>query len=206
MFDKQLRKRLLEHLDWDEAAAFREVVTDGHTSQVPYSNPPQRWMRTLKAAQEALNDLMILAVTLPEEKRAQLFSEKEIVSLFEAMLGQTLQRCVFEKKDAIMARYQPRIEAARDVNENRHLSAQQYEQMVKLDNHPNLGPVLNPRRTRIAAKVAEQCLKYCYEQYKQIEPNAAFSSLPQDPFEKSIGLVQGIGTKISERSNSARQA
>jgi hypothetical protein len=204
MLDKELKKRLLEHLDWSEAAALREVVIDGHPTQIPHSNPPLRWKRTLKAAKVALDNLTILAATLPEEKRSQLFNEQAMASLFDAVLGHTLQRYIFEKKELIMARYQPRIEAASSVNENRRLSAQQYEEMVKVDKNPNIGPVLNPRRTRIAAKVAEQCLKYCYEQYEKIEPDGAFSSLPQDHIEKSIALVKGIETKISKMPNSAR--
>ena len=52
------------------------------------SNPTQTWIRTKIKANRAINDLILLANKLPEEKQGEIFDETKVFRLIKSILFQ----------------------------------------------------------------------------------------------------------------------
>ena len=72
MLGKELRKKLQKH-SWEYI-----IKND--------SNPWQTWHRLRSSVNTELNDFVLLANKLPEEKQAEIFSSKKIDKLVQALL------------------------------------------------------------------------------------------------------------------------
>lgn len=187
----------MKHKDWDKAAKHIDIVTDGVLLlQKPHSNPAQRWKRTLEAAQTAIDDLLILANSLPEEKRTQLFTIENAQNLVDAMNGVSLFERIGDEKQLILNEYNARIRNETDQRKKIELSDECHDILVEMDKSYLLQPEFNIRTIGLAANIANRCLDYCYKQYQKIETDYTFQSLTHEAFQQAKSLTDSIVRKV----------
>lgn len=203
MLDQDLRNRLVEHYDWDRAAGFIEVRTGNVLTEKPYSNPPQRWKRVLKQGTIAIDDLILLAETLPEAKRAEVFTPERVTRLFNAILGNSLinnittkQLCINEEKNR-MANEEPDAIKRNAILE---LYSRQANDLG-LKYYPSLQN--NLRIAEIAANISRLGLAHCSRQYELIESDMVLQKPLIDVLSNAQQITQSILAKMQQtHSNS----
>ena len=196
LLDTKLKERLLKHKEWDKAAKYVDTVTADVLSEKPHSNPAQRWRRTLKAAQTSIDDLLILATTIPEEKRAEIFTVENAEKLVDGMLGTLLLQKIFDEKERILKEYRAKSKGEKDQKKKNELSNKCHEILAEMDKNTLLQPQYNVRTITMAASIANRCLDYCYKQYQEIEKDDTFQSLTCEVLEQAKNLCNSIVYKV----------
>jgi hypothetical protein len=203
MLDSDLRKRLVEHYEWDRAAGFIEVRTANVLTEKPHSNPPQRWKRVLKQGTTAIDDLILLAETLPEDKRAELFTPERVTRLFNAILGNSLINNITTKQYYINEEKNKKANEEPDA-EKRSALLELYNRQANdlgLKYYPSLQN--NLRIAEIAANISSLGLAHCSRQYELIESDIVLQRPLIDVLSNARQITQSILAKMQQtHSNS----
>lgn len=160
------------------------------------SNPWQTWRRNRDKGITAINDLVLLANTLPEEKRAELFTTARIQELMEALLGYPLQEEIRSKINKAVEEYNTKVGRDSSKEDVARFEHSYQEDIKKIEANPLFEPQFNARRAELAAILASKCMEYCYEQFSKIEGEKAFHELTLEKFQQTRSLAYGIAAKV----------
>lgn len=197
MLDPELKSRLLEHHDWDKAANFIQVETNGVLIEKPHSNPAQRWKRVLRQSTDAMDELMLLAETLPEDKRAELFTPERVTTFVEAMLGNSLTNNISTKMYHLDVEKNVKVNAEADPKKG-HIIAEQYNERAGALYQRYLAPLQNNTRImEIASSLARLCLGHCSHEYPLIETDVHLQELVTNRFKDASGLTWTVQGKMA---------
>ena len=84
-------------MDWVKAANYLETKVDGKIVEKRHSNPSLKWARTLKKITQDIDDLILLASILPEDKQEEAFPATKVIDLLNALLGTNRSRLLEER-------------------------------------------------------------------------------------------------------------
>jgi len=165
LLNKSLRRRLLEQKDWDKALR-----------KIGDKNPNQTWRRTRDRLRTEMNDLILMAEILPEEKQEELFDHQIVARLVRAILGYYSAK----ELQVVMKRAEnPTIYKAS------HGLRNPWERDL--------------RRTMIAGDIAKSSLNFCGYQLQLVEEVHTFIDPVVQIFEQAAAMAMMMNVKVERQ-------
>ncbi|MGI0014968.1 MAG: hypothetical protein ACREBU_16230 [Nitrososphaera sp.] len=214
MLSEDLREQLEELTPFSEAIRYLQEEQNGSVVKVPHSNPSKRAKDELRKMQQDLHDLTLLAKRLDDPKKHNnLFSDDSILSFIDAVLdiSENVRRTaeLIRKEQQIIGEFHARwMKEAQEPFEKKKISEKEHELKRKeifdardihlktINEAFKLERVPDPRRTKLAARIAAMCLDYCSSQLMLAEQDRVNVDLYQKVLNHAKELIDSIAGKV----------